>query len=210
MRFILPLLLALIGAASGIGAGLFLKPSTEAAAPEGGHETGQETTATSAEPGHEAAPAEAGHEAPPAEGGHDAAPADGGHDSGQAAEHGAEAGGDHAADGAPATSEFVKLNNQFIVPVLRDGKISSLVVLSLSVETPAGQSEFIYGQEPRLRDAFLQVLFDYANSGGFDGEFTNGSNMTILRDELLRSGKKMLGEDIISLLITDIGRQDMG
>ncbi len=210
MRFVLPLLLALIGAAAGVGAGLYLKPSADAALPEGSHETGQETTATSSEPGHEAAPAEAGHEAAPAADAHSAAPAEGGHDSGQAAEHGAEAGGEHAADGAPATSEFVKLNNQFIVPVLRDGKINSLVVLSLSVETPAGQSEFIYTQEPRLRDAFLQVLFDYANSGGFDGEFTNGNNMNTLRDELLMSGKKLLGDDIISLLITDIGRQDMG
>lgn len=206
MRFVLPFLLALMGAAAGIGAGLYLKPSAEAALPEGSHETGQETTATTSEPGHEAAPAEAGHEAAPAADGHAAPPAEGGHDSGQ----GAEAGGEHAADGAPATSEFVKLNNQFIVPVLRDGKINSLVVLSLSVETPAGQSEFIYAQEPRLRDAFLQVLFDYANSGGFDGEFTNGNNMNTLRDELLMSGKKLLGEDIISLLITDIGRQDMG
>lgn len=185
MRFLLPLLLALIGAASGIGAGLYLKPLPEPAASEEGHAADPEMK-TAAEAEHSSS----GHEGAPAA---ETASADG-----------------HGGDETAATSEFIKLNNQFIVPVLRDGRISSMVVLSLSIETPVNQGELVYAQEPRLRDTFLQVLFDYANSGGFDGEFTNSNNMDLLRGELLSAGKKMLGDNIISLLITDIGRQDLG
>ena len=85
-----------------------------------------------------------------------------------------------------------------------------MVVLSLSLETPNGGREAVLTQEPRIRDTFLQVLFDHANIGGFDGEFTNGANMDVLRGELLRAGRKILGPEIVDVLVTDIARQDLG
>ena len=69
-------------------------------------------------------------------------------------------------------TEFVKLNNQFVVPVIEDERVVSLVVMSLSVETSIAMSDAIYEREPRLRDQFLRVMFDHANMGGFHGAFT--------------------------------------
>ena len=89
-----------------------------------------------------------------------------------------------AADGE-AAPEYVKLNNQFVVPVLKDGKVVSMVVLALNLEVTEGGSEQVYAREPKLRDAILQVLFDHANSGGFAGAFTDGSNLVLLRKSLL-------------------------
>jgi hypothetical protein len=110
---------------------------------------------------------------------------------------------------ASATHDYVKLNNQFVVPVVEDGKVGSLVVMSLSVEVPTGQSETVYDREPKLRDAFLQVMFDHANTGGFGGSFTASTRMNVLRMALLEVAQKTLGASVSDVLIMDIVRQDI-
>lgn len=104
--------------------------------------------------------------------------------------------------------EYVKMNNQFVVPVLEDGRVTSMVILSLSIEVTAGSTEQVYTREPKLRDAFLQVMFDHANSGGFRGSFTDGSNLIFLRKALLEAAQSTMGPIVTSILISDIVRQD--
>jgi flagellar basal body-associated protein FliL len=107
------------------------------------------------------------------------------------------------------THEYVKMNNQFVVPIVTGKRVSSLVVLSISLEVGAGQREGVYEREPKIRDAFLQVLFDHANLGAFEGDFTRASNMDILRERLFNTGRMILGDAIKSVLITDVARQDV-
>ncbi len=115
----------------------------------------------------------------------------------------------HGADTPkPETSEYVKLNNQFVVPIVGNDRVESLVVLSLSIEIAQGRSDLIYEREPKLRDAFLQVLFDHANMGGFAGAFTRSRNMEVLRSALAEVAHDILGPDVRGVLVTDIGRQD--
>lgn len=104
--------------------------------------------------------------------------------------------------------EFVKLNNQFIVPVMEEGQVVSMVILSLSLEVEPGASQSIYTLEPKLRDVFLQVLFDHANSGGFRGSFTDAANLVLLRNELSEAAIAVAGKDARKVLISDIARQD--
>jgi flagellar protein FliL len=104
--------------------------------------------------------------------------------------------------------EYVKMNNQFVVPVVQDGRVVSMVILSLSLEVTAGSTEAVFSKEPKLRDIFLQVLFDHANSGGFEGSFTDGSNMVMLRRALMETASASMGEVIKDVLIVDIVRQD--
>jgi len=106
------------------------------------------------------------------------------------------------------TTEFAKLSNQFVVPIVKDGKINAMVVLSLSIEVVEGNKAVVFATEPKLRDAFLQVLFNHANIDGFSGNFTTSSNMRILREELLRAADGVLGANAIDVLILDIVRQD--
>ena len=127
----------------------------------------------------------------------------GDHPAAEATDHGAK--GDHADPTAP---EYVKLNNQFVIPVVEEGRVQAMVVLSLSLEVDAGQSEAVYEREPKLRDAFLQVMFDHANSGGFSGSFTDGANLVVLRTSLQEAAALVLGDIIKDVLITDIARQD--
>ncbi len=108
-----------------------------------------------------------------------------------------------------ATREYVKLNNQFVVPVVESGDVSSLVIMSLSLEVKLGNTEKVYSLEPKIRDAFLQVLFDHANSGGFRGDFTETANMDQLRRALFETAQRTLGDSATNVLISDIVRQDM-
>jgi flagellar protein FliL len=153
MGKLIPIFLALVGLAVGIGTGMFLRPPAE--------------TPVEAE---------------------------------LAAEHAVE---DHA-----DSPDYVKLNNQFVVPIVEGGRVASLVVLSLSLEIAGGHSEEVYSREPKIRDVFLQVLFDHANSGGFRGSFTDGSNLVLLRRALKEKASGVLGEIVTDVLITEIARQD--
>ncbi len=104
---------------------------------------------------------------------------------------------------------YVKLNNQFVVPIVQDEKVAALVVLALSLEAPDAQRDAIYKKEPKLRDSFLQVLFDHANTGGFDGAFTEVENLAVLRNALREVAQRDMGEDVINdVLIIEIARQD--
>lgn len=104
--------------------------------------------------------------------------------------------------------EYAKLNNQFVIPVVEDGLVAALVVMSLNLEVTVGSRTAIFAAEPKLRDRFLQVMFDHANIGGFSGNFTTGTNMRALRNELLRVAQEVSGEMVTDVLVIDIVRQD--
>lgn len=111
-------------------------------------------------------------------------------------------------DEPPVTSEFVKLTNQFIVPVVENDRIASLVILSLSLEVTTGSRDRVYTYEPKLRDGILQLLFDHANTGGFRGSFTDAANLVVLRKGLNEVSRRILGDAVKDVMITDIIRQD--
>lgn len=165
---IIPLILALLGAAGGTFAGLALRPAAQA--------------------GGEGAPLYDDAIAEPA----------------------ALDGSGHDQTDAPAAGfDYVKLNNQFVVPVVSGRQVDALVVMSLSLEIRQGEREAVYAREPKLRDAMLQVLFDHANMGGFAGAFTDGNTLDILRAALTDTARQVLGDVLNSVLIVDIARQDM-
>ncbi|MFN3259469.1 MAG: flagellar basal body-associated FliL family protein [Pikeienuella sp.] len=110
-----------------------------------------------------------------------------------------------------APGEYVKLERQFIVPVIADEKVGALMVLQMAVEMApdAGGSAPVFEQEPKLRDEFLRVLFLHAQSGGFDGSFTEPRVMDDLRASLTSTAKRVIGPGVRAVLITSIIRQDI-
>jgi len=104
--------------------------------------------------------------------------------------------------------EYARLNNQFIIPVVEDGQVTALVVMSLNLEVLPGNIETVFAAEPKLRDGFLQVMFDHANIGGFSGNFTEGTTMRALRNNLLQTAQGVIGDAVTDVLIMDLVRQD--
>lgn len=210
MRKLLPIVLTLLGLAAGAGAGVFLQPKAGAA----GH-----ATAESAAPANHAAPAEHGDahaadapkveahaaEAPPAEGGHGESTKPKPDNSIEVV--GGSAAG-HDADGEGGGFEYVKLSNQFVVPLVENGQVKSMMVLTLSLEVTSGGGDTVYGREPKLRDALLQVLFDHANADGFRGRYTDAEAMLPLRRALREAAMKVLPGTVNDVLIADIVRHD--
>lgn len=201
MKFLLPILLAIIGLGSGIGAGLFLRSPPEEADAHQIACLDQAADGTGAEhapaDGAEADGAEdmsAAIDCTPAE----ADPFDG-------AEHAADAG-DHSEDEAA----FMEIEKPFIVPIFANEQVRAMVVVSISIETIGEGVEKAEKLQPRLRDEFLKVMFLHANSGGFDGSFTSGRRMTDLKTALRNAAQGVLpGGYVKDVLITDIARQDV-
>jgi len=105
--------------------------------------------------------------------------------------------------------EYVKLSNQFVVPVIEGNRVASMVVASLSLEVALGKAEEVLEYEPKLRNEFLRIFFDHANVGGFNGAFTEISNLDSLQTALTEVAQKTIGAEMISdVLIFEIARQD--
>lgn len=113
------------------------------------------------------------------------------------------------AEDKDAATEFAALNRQFVIPVMSGGEVRAMVVATLALEVAEGTSQAAYSAEPKLRDAFLQVFFVHAHSGGFDGAFTQAKAMSDLRTRLYEVAEPVLGKSLKSVLITDIVRQDL-
>ncbi|WP_171175508.1 flagellar basal body-associated FliL family protein [Ruegeria sp. HKCCD8929] len=178
IKKLLPVVFLIVGLGAGAGAGLVLGPA------------GSDKTSSEKDPAHvekEPAAEKADHKArKPAS--HSASKDNGDHDS--------------------SDYEYLKLTKQFVVPIVEQDRISGLVTLSLSLEANPGISEAFYAVEPKLRDGFLQILFDHANMGGFDGAFTQSRNLETLRSALLTVVQSEFGDDVTKVLITSIARQD--
>lgn len=106
-------------------------------------------------------------------------------------------------------TSFASLKKQFVIPVLRDGQVVALVVASLALEVDEGTDELAFIREPKLRDAFLQVMFIHAHSGGFNGNFTQDAALRDLKLRLYEVALPIMGEALHGVLITEIVRQDL-
>lgn len=179
MKLLIPLILLLVGLGGGVGAGLALRPTPETAAHSSDNGGENEASAD--------APARPSGNRPAAKDHRDS---------------------DHGG-GTGDSLEYIKLNNQFVVPIVTKDSVDAIIVMSLSLEIAAGQSETVYLREPKLRDEFLSVLFDHANMGGFRGTFTDSGKLSSLRKGLFSVAKNTLGPIVTAVLITDIARQDL-
>lgn len=179
LKKLMPVVLALGGLGGGVGVGLALRPEPEEHAENSEPMADEGEHATEAETSDTAAHAET--------------------ESGEPA---------HGSEDAAHALEYVKMSNQFVIPIVHDGRVVSMVVMSLSLEAKAGSTEAIYAKEPKLRDSFLQLLFDHANSGGFQGAFTDGANLIVLRRSLVEAAKEIMPDQITDVLISDLARQD--
>jgi len=111
--------------------------------------------------------------------------------------------------GDPEPVDYVKLDRQFVVPLIRDSKVSAMVVISMAIEAEPGSADLVFLHEPKLRDVFLQVLFTHAQSGGFEGAFTNEKALADLRFALNVAAQSVIGKMARKVLLTSVVKQDV-
>lgn len=109
--------------------------------------------------------------------------------------------GDAVADG------WFTFPSQFFVPLMRNGDLGAVMILTLTIETPGADLPAMEQQEHRLRDALLRELLIHANTGGFDGNFTSEARLAPLRERLQKAAQASTGLTVKAVLIEDIARQ---
>ncbi|MCB1396911.1 MAG: flagellar basal body-associated FliL family protein [Rhodobacteraceae bacterium] len=105
-------------------------------------------------------------------------------------------------------TETIRLPNQFVVPLIDEGRVRAMVVIGLALELAVGHDFSLARNEPRLRAVFLQLLFDHANIGGFEGIFTSGEALLALRRTLVEAARVEIGPEVQDVLITELLRQE--
>ena len=186
MKKILTFLLPLAALGGGIAGGEILRPSTES-----GNTEIPSSTEGKQQPADDARADQAGGEKD--------AKADASASSG----YGDSGGNDEKTEGRG----WFTFPSQFFVPLMRNGDMGAMMIVTLTIETDAAQLEKVQKQESRLRDALLRQLMIQANTGGFDGNFTTEPSQRVLREELLKAARAATDLQIDAVLIEDIARQ---
>ena len=107
---------------------------------------------------------------------------------------------------APVT-DLYELEGQFLVPLSRMGASAPSWSSNWRWRLTMPPALTVADKEPLLRDRMLQILFDHANIGGFEGMFTANNNMALLRKSLLEAATQVMGDDVVfEVLITNILR----
>ncbi|MBI1393850.1 MAG: flagellar basal body-associated protein FliL [Alphaproteobacteria bacterium] len=179
------IVLVLIGAIGGAAGGYFVKQSGGSAKAHAGEATNKSSADAHSDQGHKQAkqPKDDGH---------------GGKSDGEAASYGFNNG-----------LNYFKFSRQFVVPIIVDDGVKSLVLLDLNLEMDASAAESFYVREPKLRDALMNELLDIANQGRFNGVLTDRRNLELIRVDLLNTMHDVEGESVHDVLILDIMRQDL-
>lgn len=178
---LIPLVLLIVGTGAGVGAGMFLAPKPEPEAAEAhAADTGDAPAAT-----HEIEITHKGD-----------APDDDSHGGG-------------GEDGHVDTIAYVKMPNQFIVPVMEDGRMTAMIIITVAMEAMESDKAFIMSHSPKIRDGFIQEMFKHAGLGWFAGDYTRSEPMSLLRKSLLTKVQSIVGDKVKGILILDIARQEV-
>jgi flagellar FliL protein len=188
MQKIIALAIVLAGIGGGLALGVALRPGD---APDGQDGV---TTRAGGQGGEDSAENAAGNDA--------AEPV--GADSGN--ERNSEAGGDGEAG---ADREYIKAGRQIVVPVVNKGETKALMMFDLAIGVPRTMAGRTSAAEPRLRDAFLRVLFEMSYTGAFSSTYTDERVVDELRGKLLAAARRVVGDAVGEVLILDILRQEL-
>lgn len=191
MRKFLPMLIPILALAGGVAAGDMLRPAPEGA--DHAADPSAEDKAGAAQADSHGAGATPDPAAPAAAESH-----------ANAKDHGG--GGGHG-DGAVSEEGWFTFPTQFFVPLMRNGDMGAVMILTLTIETGSADLSAMKQQEHRLRDALLRELLIHANTGGFDGNFTSEARLAPLRDRLQKAAQASTSLPVKAVLIEDIARQ---
>jgi len=119
-------------------------------------------------------------------------------------------GGGHGKESS-ASSEVVyyKFSREFIVPIIRESRVQSLVILNLNLEADASISQKLFEMEPKLRDNIMTTLITLSNDGTTFEAMTNVENYESIRSLVLKNLQSVMSTGINNVLIVDLAKQDV-
>jgi flagellar basal body-associated protein FliL len=109
---------------------------------------------------------------------------------------------------ASADHAFVDMERKFVVPLVRGSRVRSLVVVDLRLEVRSSAETRAQELKPRIRDLFLDTLYEMAVAGAFDGDLYSNNVQGEMRARLLEDARRVLQDDATAILIGELLRQD--
>ena len=109
---------------------------------------------------------------------------------------------------ANTPNSYLKFKRQFVVPVMNDGNIDSLVLLNLTLELNHAAPANAYTLEPKLRNAIMHTLLTLSHDGVFSHDLTSADTYDSLRAGLLEAAQNVITDGVENVLILDLARQD--
>ncbi|MFN3312048.1 MAG: flagellar basal body-associated FliL family protein [Hyphomonas sp.] len=104
---------------------------------------------------------------------------------------------------------YYRFSREFIVPLIDNGRVSSLVILNINLEVDAASSQTLFSMEPALRDNIMTTLITLSNDGRTFESISSIENYESLRAMILMNLKKTVPNGINNVLILDMARQDI-
>ena len=114
----------------------------------------------------------------------------------------------HGKDMESGGTSYLKFKRQFVVPVTKNGRIDSLVIMNFNLILNSHAPENSFNMEPKLRDAFTRELLDLSNAGYFGDNITSPDTYDKVRSALLLAARRIIEDGVEDVLILDIAKQD--
>ena len=102
-----------------------------------------------------------------------------------------------------------KFSREFVVPVMRNEQVKSLIILHINLETASGVADDLFSEEPKLRDNIMTTLIGLSNDGRTLDEPTQIDNYEMIRSMVLMNLRDAFSDGIINVLIVDMAKQEL-
>lgn len=104
---------------------------------------------------------------------------------------------------------YYKFTREFVVPIIRNGRVQSLVILNLNIEADESISQKLFEMEPKLRDNIMTTLITLSNDGKTFESMTTVENYESIRSMVLMNLKTVVSTGINNVLIVDFAKQEV-
>lgn len=109
----------------------------------------------------------------------------------------------------PSKSEYYKFTREFVVPIMRDETVRSLVILNINLEVESGMNSELFSMDPKLRDNIMSTLVALGNDGVTLERMTSAESYETIRSMVKKNLSSVVASGIKNVLIVDLGKQDL-
>jgi len=115
----------------------------------------------------------------------------------------------HGAVVSSSGVEYFKFTREFVVPIMRESRVESLVILNINLEVDASEIQKLFAMEPKIRDNIMTTLIELGNDGSTLESIATLENYESIRATVLLNLQKILPNGIRNVLIVDMAKQEL-
>jgi flagellar basal body-associated protein FliL len=115
----------------------------------------------------------------------------------------------HGGESAESEVYYFKFTREFVVPIIREGRVHSLIILNLNLEADGSIASNLQSMEPKLRDNIMTSLITLSNDGTTFESITSVENYELIRSTVMDNLQSVVASGINNVLIVDMAKQDI-